>query len=171
MKKGHIYILINESLKENCLKIGVTTIEPDKFAKEFSEGRGLPSEFIVGYEKGIPDCEKAKDLISEKLEGHRFSIQVHKKDSGFFDMPLQKAVALLHQIAKELALPAEEPKEEQYIEVLARETEVERKERIRKEVDDISKRAAKKVAEKREKKIEETEAKENAQIKDIKESH
>ena len=169
MNKGYIYILINESLKEDFLKIGVINRDPDEFAKEFSEDSELPSEFIVAYKKEIPDCEKANDLITEKLSEYRFD-QGHKKDSGFFNMALQKAIGLLHQIAKELVVPTEKPKEERLIDVLARETEAEQKERIRKEVEAISERVRKGLTEKTKKKIAETEATENAQFKDIKES-
>ncbi|MFH1700535.1 MAG: RDD family protein [Candidatus Zixiibacteriota bacterium] len=168
MNKGYIYILISESLKEDFLKIGVINRDPDEFAKEVSAGSELPSEFIVAYKKEIPDCEKANDSISEKL-GEYNCAQGQEKNSGFYDMPLQKAIALLHQIAKELAVPQEKPKEELLIDVLARETEAERNERIRKEVEAISGKVDKKLAEKGKKKITETGVKENAQLKDIKE--
>ena len=59
-KEGYVYILINASLQKNTLKIGMTRRTPEMRAEEMSEETGLPSEYIVAYERKVLDCEKAR---------------------------------------------------------------------------------------------------------------
>ena len=99
MKEGYVYILINASLQKNTIKIGMTRRTPEIRAEEMSEETGLPSEYMVAYERKVSDCEKAEMLTHERLKQYRITHTRYDRDREFFKIPLKKAIPVFSSVA------------------------------------------------------------------------
>ncbi len=85
---GYIYILQNESLAPDRLKIGRTQQHPGERAEELSQATGIPTPFIVAWHGHTEDCVKAERLVHKALSKHRTSPR-----REFFDVELDDAIA------------------------------------------------------------------------------
>src|SRR6266446_3877164 len=84
--EGNIYILFNPGLK-NLVKIGKTRRSPDERADELSS-TGVPHRFVVVYEHGVSDCDKAEQEIHEALVKYRIN-----KNREFFRLSVKEAIS------------------------------------------------------------------------------
>ena len=94
MKKGHIYILSNDSLKDGLLKIGRTQMMPDVRAKHLSRSTSIPSNFKVECSYPVADSRTAKRRVHLLLDEHRFNTQ-----KEFFIVDYQKAKDIVEKVA------------------------------------------------------------------------
>lgn len=106
MSKGYIYILINPSLQKNFLKIGRTTRTPDLRAEELSEGTGMPSEYVVVYERWVSNCEMVEALIHDKLKNCRITSIRPDRNREFFRLPVKEAIKIVDEIIEKVELEA-----------------------------------------------------------------
>ena len=102
VNRGYVYIFINASLEKNVIKIGRTNRNPTVRAKELSDQTGLPSEFIVAYDREVLDCEKAEIMIHDKLKKYRITDSRKDRNREFFRIPLKKAIGAIDEIVKEI---------------------------------------------------------------------
>ena len=84
---GYIYILQNESLEPDRLKIGRTHHHPEFRAEELSQATGIPTPFTVAWYGRTEDCIKAERLIHRSLSAYRTN---PKRE--FFDVDLDEAI-------------------------------------------------------------------------------
>lgn len=112
-KEGYVYIMINASLAKNMLKIGHTTKEPEDRAKELSKGTGLPSDFVVAYDRRVKDCVLAEKLIHKELKKFRTTKTRNDRNREFFKMPLKKAIAVVDSVADIVGENTNKQKEKQ----------------------------------------------------------
>jgi tetratricopeptide (TPR) repeat protein len=108
MYSGYVYILLNASLHNNVIKIGMTTRTPEIRAQELSEETGLPSEYIVAYEKKVADCVKAEALIHSRLKKYRITHYRYDRSREFFKIPLKEAILIVDEIASQVGDPLKE---------------------------------------------------------------
>ena len=92
MNPGWVYILTNESLQSNYLKIGYTTNEPSVRASEISSATGVATPFRVAYSETVHDCVRAERLVHQKLEKYRVN-----NNREFFQVDLWTAKEEVHQ--------------------------------------------------------------------------
>lgn len=93
--KGHLYILINASMP-GLIKIGMTTRDVEERAHELSQSTGVPTPFIVAYEKYVHDCYTGEKIVHSILESEGYRV---KKNREFFNAPLNKAIDVINQYA------------------------------------------------------------------------
>lgn len=108
-KNGYVYILINPSLQQDYLKIGMTERSPEDRAREISQSTGVPTKYVVVYKEFVPDCHKAERLIHNQLDQHRL-----RNNREFFILPLDEAIPVVRGIAeivRETYTPAHELQE------------------------------------------------------------
>jgi len=84
---GYIYILRNESLDPDRLKIGRTHHHPRFRAEELSQATGVPTPFTVAWYGRTEDCKKAERFVHKSLSAYRTN---PKRE--FFDVDLDEAV-------------------------------------------------------------------------------
>lgn len=94
MEKGYVYILMNPSLRTDILIIGISTYAPEERAKELSRSEGIPTEYVVAYDRFLPDCIYAEELIQKELEYYHFS-----NKPEFYVLPLKEAIQIVSKIA------------------------------------------------------------------------
>ena len=85
MKKGYIYILSNNSLKLNLLKIGKTTKKSSDRSKQLSASTSIPENFKVEYEFEFADLNWAEKAIHKQLSKYRYN-----KKREFFNCEFSK---------------------------------------------------------------------------------
>ena len=95
--KGVIYILINSSFKEAIVKIGKTSRQSEKRAKELSSATGVPTPFKVLLERVVLDIDLAEKLIHKKLDAQRINPR-----REFFQLPLTDAVRTVFEICADV---------------------------------------------------------------------
>src|SRR3984957_11173391 len=114
MSAGNVYIFYNSSLQTNYFKIGLTTKNPQKRARELSGATGVVRPFEVAYSVYIEDCSACEQLVHQKLS--RFHA-----GKEFFELPLEEAKRAVDEAAGEvgLASPPQFPAliEEQFREI------------------------------------------------------
>lgn len=90
--KGYVYALINPSLP-GLVKVGRTDRDPISRALELSAHTGVPTPFIVAYQRFVSDCEHGEAWVHTVLErgGGRLSAQ-----REFFTIPLHEVVEAIH---------------------------------------------------------------------------
>jgi T5orf172 domain len=71
MNPGYIYILQNNSLGNNHIKIGMTTREPDIRAQELSRATGVPEQFHITFACKVSDCKLAEKKVHKILNAYR----------------------------------------------------------------------------------------------------
>ena len=84
---GYIYILQNESLDPDRLKIGRTQSHPQERAEELSQSTGVPTPFTVVWYGHTIDCVKAERLVHQSLSPFRVNPR-----REFFDVDLDEAI-------------------------------------------------------------------------------
>jgi hypothetical protein len=110
-KAGYIYIMINASFPKDLLKIGYTKRDPEIRADELSQNTGLPSEYIVAYDKLVCDCELAERLIHDKLKNSRSTTFRNDRSREFFKIKFKDAVKAIDSICDEIGIVDEEAAE------------------------------------------------------------
>lgn len=95
MKKGFIYILSNNALKDNLLKIGKTTKRTTERSKQLSASSSIPEKFKVEDEFEFSDLNWAETEIHSLLAKYR-----HNNKREFFncDFNIAKQVIIETQI-------------------------------------------------------------------------
>jgi hypothetical protein len=95
--KGFIYALINPSLV-GLVKVGRTDRDPDARAQELSGHTGIPTPFVVAYQRFVSDSKHAEGWVHTVLErrGYRFS-----ERREFFKAPLHEVVEAMHSYRDE----------------------------------------------------------------------
>jgi hypothetical protein len=94
MSEGYIYILFNQSFRNDFYKIGKTTRTPEQRAQELSSATGVPEVFEVLYKRKVADCDWAKQLVHERLEIYRTSTS-----RDFFEVPSEIAIYAIEEVA------------------------------------------------------------------------
>ena len=82
---GYIYILHNPSLRDDYLKIGITTRTAEERAAELSKGTRVAQPYVVVYKKWVMNPNKAE----AKIHAHFDRYRVNEKRE-FFRLPLRK---------------------------------------------------------------------------------
>lgn len=95
MSKGWIYILSNNSLKKDLLKIGKTTQTPEKRAAQISSRTGVPAPYVVAYKMQVSDCDTVELWVHNRLSKYR-----HSKE--FFELPLEEAIKVVSEVVSKL---------------------------------------------------------------------
>ncbi|OQB44478.1 MAG: T5orf172 domain protein [bacterium ADurb.Bin157] len=97
IKKGFIYVLAN-SMMPNIVKVGLTQNAPETRAAELSSATGVPTPFILVYEKYVSDCVAAEKFVHTLLESQGYRVA---KNREFFQAPVKAVIEAI------LALPDE----------------------------------------------------------------
>jgi hypothetical protein len=71
MAVGYIYILLNRAFQNDHYKIGMTTKTPEERARELSGATGVPRDFEVLYAQRVSDCNRAEQLLHQRLHQYR----------------------------------------------------------------------------------------------------
>ena len=95
MKKGFIYILSNDSLKDNLFKIGKTSKETIERSKQLSSSTSIPENFKIEAEFEFSDINWAEREIHDKLSEFRYN---RKKEFFKCDFNIAKQIILEIQI-------------------------------------------------------------------------
>ena len=98
---GWVYILINPSLQNSYLKIGMTTRTPEIRAREMSEETGIPGEYDVAHKREVYDCEKVEALVHSELDKFRITSTRNDRSRELFNLSLPKAIATMNKIVDE----------------------------------------------------------------------
>ena len=71
--EGYIYLMKNDSMKENIFKIGKTSKTPDERAEDLSKSTGVPEKFeVINYWRS-KNTTKDESEIFASLENYRYS--------------------------------------------------------------------------------------------------
>ena len=62
MNAGYIYVLINASMP-GLIKVGMTTNTPEERAEQLSSATGVPTPFVVAYQRYVNDCAAAEEFV------------------------------------------------------------------------------------------------------------
>ena len=93
MTQGYIYVLANSSMP-NMIKVGKTTRQPSLRAQELSSVTGVPTPFLVVYEKQFNDCNSAESFIHELLSIKGFRVSANRE---FFNAPVHDVIEAVLQ--------------------------------------------------------------------------
>jgi len=88
MSIGYLYIICNDDLPIDMLKIGVSTLAPELIAQEFTDKFEPPSPYRVLHKVAVLDCSFAEYVVLTKLERYR---KVSRKHGSIFDISMDKA--------------------------------------------------------------------------------
>lgn len=95
---GFVYILINQHYKEDTLKIGMTTRNPQDRAWEmYDQASGVPGKFTVAFSRQVGNCELAEQLVHKHLGHYRLS-----EYREFFKISQEKAREIINRICDEV---------------------------------------------------------------------
>src|SRR5262245_59318445 len=94
---GYVYILSNPALRDDLLKIGMTTLTPEERAQELSRETAVAAPFEVEHSVQVPDCAAAESLIHTRLDRYRWNSR-----REFFELPLEVARREVDFIAAEV---------------------------------------------------------------------
>lgn len=86
MTRGYIYILTNPSLKDNCLKIGLSRVGVKERAFCLSRSSSIPLDFQIQFESPVEDVITAERRIHLLLDQYRVNpskefFSLHIKDA------------------------------------------------------------------------------------------
>jgi hypothetical protein len=121
--QGWIYALINPSMPQNLVKIGMTNRNPEKRVKELSSKTAVPTPFQIIFKKEVTNYEHVEKLIHDKLGKYRY-----QRNKEFFKVPTDKLIPFLEKICshfppKDLPSPEEIIKQKKIKKI---ETEIQR---------------------------------------------
>lgn len=86
--EGYIYVMINPSL-EGMVKIGKTTRNPNDRVKELSSATGVPTPFILVFQKKFKNCHYTEKAIHKYLEEKGYRISENRE---FFKIAVTDAI-------------------------------------------------------------------------------
>jgi hypothetical protein len=92
-RSGFVYVLLNPSLPD-LVKIGKTTGLPEERAKQLST-TGIPSKFIVAYQRQFTDCDIAEAAVHTILASKGFRISPNRE---FFSAPITVAIDAIQAV-------------------------------------------------------------------------
>ncbi|HYD81583.1 MAG TPA: GIY-YIG nuclease family protein [Paucimonas sp.] len=92
--KGYLYILENPALRQNFLKIGLTTVDPNDRARGLSKSSSIPLNFKLRYSVTVSDVKVAESRAHLMLDEFRVNPQ-----KEFFCLSLKKAMQMCDAIA------------------------------------------------------------------------
>lgn len=95
MKKGFIYILSNNSLKENLFKIGKTSKSTSQRTKQLSSSTSIPESFEILHEFEFSDLNWAEREVHKELDKYRYN---RKKEFFNCEIEVAKSVILKIQV-------------------------------------------------------------------------
>lgn len=96
MTQGYIYVLANSAMP-NVVKVGKTSRQPSLRAQELSGVTGVPTPFIVVYEKQFNDCDSAESFLHELLSIKGYRVSANRE---FFNAPVNEVIeAVLQAVA------------------------------------------------------------------------
>ena len=104
MSAGFVYILLNPAFPDH-LKVGCTTRETARRARELSRYSGVPRDFIVIYDEFVSDAQRVEAILHERLDSYR----VHRSKE-FFAMRPKEDVRILQELASSFPITAETPR-------------------------------------------------------------
>ena len=84
IETGYIYILHNPSLRDDYLKIGLTTLTAEERAAQLSKGTRVAQPYVVVYKKWVMNPKKAEAKIHAYLDRYRIN-----ERREFFQLPLR----------------------------------------------------------------------------------
>ena len=96
---GYLYVLVNPSM-DGMVKVGKTTRNPALRAQELSSVTGVPTPFLLVFERFFADCDKAEQLVHDALEARGQRISDSRE---FFRVPPSQAIELILDISDSLA--------------------------------------------------------------------
>jgi predicted transport protein len=99
MSAGYVYILFNPGLRENYLKIGLTTRTPAERARELSSATGVPKPFEVAYSIRVGDCLACERFVHQRLGQYRAGKE-------FFEISLEDAQRVVDEAATRVGIDA-----------------------------------------------------------------
>lgn len=100
--QGYVYVLVNGSLP-GLVKIGMTTKSPDDRAQELSSSTGVPTPFIVAFQRPFIDCKRAEQRIHAELEARGLRSASNRE---FFSISPTEAIQCI-LAASETSAPVE----------------------------------------------------------------
>ncbi|OUD36387.1 GIY-YIG nuclease family protein, partial [Flavobacterium psychrophilum] len=95
MKKGFIYILSNNSLKENLFKIGKTSKSTSQRTKQLSSSTSIPESFEILHEFEFSDLNWAEREVHKELDKYRYN---RKKEFFNCEIEIAKSAILKIQV-------------------------------------------------------------------------
>ncbi|SNB31228.1 conserved hypothetical protein [Flavobacterium psychrophilum] len=95
MKKGFIYILSNNSLKENLFKIGKTSKSTSQRIKQLSSSTSIPESFEILHEFEFSDLNWAEREVHKELDKYRYN---RKKEFFNCEIEIAKSAILKIQV-------------------------------------------------------------------------
>lgn len=95
-KVGYIYILINKSFKDNCIKIGYS-IDVERRVKDLS-GSGLPYDYEIYCTYEIPASQKADKSLHRLIQMLNPSLRI-TPNREFFDIAPEVAYKMFEEMA------------------------------------------------------------------------
>jgi hypothetical protein len=91
--EGWIYALVNPSMADNFVKIGMTTRAVEARVNELSSKTSVPTPFTIIYKKEVSNCKRVEALIHSKLKKYRY-----QKNREFFEVSPNKLVPFLDNL-------------------------------------------------------------------------
>ncbi len=81
MEEGWVYVLVNSSTP-GLVKVGRTTRLPAERAAELSAVTGVPTPFIVAYDRHFTDCHAAERIIHGELDRRGLRVAANREFFG-----------------------------------------------------------------------------------------
>lgn len=93
-RAGYVYVLTNASMP-GLVKIGRTDGDPTNRARELSSDTGVPTPFVVVYQRLFRDCVNAEASLHILLERNGSRVSANRE---FFSAPIHQVVALVAEL-------------------------------------------------------------------------
>lgn len=94
MHSGHIYVLSNPMLPPDCVKIGLTRLNPEHRALALSKMAAIPAPFAIVSSCPVNNVSQAERRLHLVLDNHRIN-----QSKEFFQIPPEAAKTLSLEIA------------------------------------------------------------------------
>ena len=128
--QGWIYVLVNPSMPQNLVKIGMTTRNPKIRVKELSAKTAVPTPFQTIFKKEVANCEFVEKHIHNKLAKYRY-----QPNKEFFKLPPDKLIPFLEKVCSNF--PVKKPPTPEKMQKRRRIEEI--KDEIKRLQDDLAK--------------------------------
>lgn len=102
---GWIYVLVNSSMPD-LVKVGRTSRDPRTRAQELSGVTGVPTPFVVAYEKLVPDSVSVEEYVHVRLEELGFRVASNRE---FFAAPVSDVVDVVLEAIAQLSGTSQVP--------------------------------------------------------------
>lgn len=98
-RKGYVYVLVDPAFP-SLVKVGKTTKDPERRARDLSTGSGVPAPYVVAWAALVTDCHEVERLIHQELAHARA-----RRDREFFAIAPSKAISIARSIAGRFSTP------------------------------------------------------------------